>query len=130
MYGEKNIIKIHFLESSVFLFLGADYLDEFDFVISQGNMELHVFANALAEKNRVDILEMIYRKGEITIRDIEQELGLTGTNAYYHLTLMLQANLLLSRNQGRTVLYSLNNRYFAVVCDMLSKYANEKEKIS
>lgn len=93
-------------------------------------MELHVFANALAEKNRVDILEMIYRKGEITIRDIEQELGLTGTNAYYHLTLMLQANLLLSRNQGRTVLYSLNNRYFAVVCDMLSKYANEKEKIS
>ena len=127
----KNCVKERFLDNAAVLLLGFDYLAQFEFILSQKNVpELHIFANALAEKNRVEILEMIYRKGEITIKDIEQELGLTGTNAYYHLSLMIHANMLRTRNQGRTVLYSLNNRYFAVVRDMLSKYANQKERIT
>jgi hypothetical protein len=65
-------------------------------------------------------------KDEITIRDIEQELCFTGTNAYYHLSLMIKANMIKTRNQGRTILYSINKHYFDVVCEMLGKYSNKK----
>lgn len=128
---DKNLIKANLSDKEIVLFLGFDYLNYLEYVIARDDVpELHIFANALAEKNRVEILEMIYRQGEITIRDIEQQMGLTGTNAYYHLSLMIRANMLKTRNQGRTVLYSLNDRYFAVVCDMLSKYADRRRKNS
>lgn len=120
----KNCIKTYYLSDKVLLILGMDYAASLEYCISQNILpELDVFGNALAEKNRVEILELIWRKEEITIKDIEQELGFTGTNAYYHLTLMIKAGMLKTRNQGRTVLYSLNKQYFDVVRDMLSKYA-------
>ena len=104
--------------------LGSDYNNAFDFIISRNSVpELDKFGNALAEKNRAEILELLRRKGEITIRDIEQELGFTGTNAYYHLSLMIRANMVKTRNQGRTVLYSINKNYFNAVRGILSKYA-------
>ena len=109
------------------MILGTDYISSLEYCISQSRLpELDVFGNALAEKNRVEILDLIWRKEEITIKDIEQELGFTGTNAYYHLSLMIKAGMLRTRNQRRTVLYSINKRYFDVVRDMLSKYSNEK----
>ena len=62
------------------------------------------------------------RKGEVIIKDIEQELGFTGTNAYYHLMLMMKAGMLKTRNRGRPVLYSIRKEYFEGLCDMLKKY--------
>lgn len=55
-------------------------------------------------------------------------LSLSGTNAYYHLSLMLRANVIKARNQGRTVLYSINKQHFDVVCDILSKYSTKSER--
>ena len=60
---------------------------------------------------------------EITIKDLEQEFGFTGTNAYYHLSLMIKAGLLKTRNRGRVVLYSINKDYFKSLCDLLGKYS-------
>lgn len=121
----KNCIKECFLNNKVIVILGSDYLNHFEYIVSQNRLpELDTFGNALAEKNRLEILDLIWRKEEITIKDIEQELGFTGTNAYYHLSLMIKASMLRTRNQGRTVLYSINKRYFDVVRDMLSKYSS------
>ena len=123
----KNCLKLLSLSDKAILILGTDYISSLEYCISQSRLpELDVFGNALAEKNRVEILDLIWRKEEITIKDIEQELGFTGTNAYYHLSLMIKAGMLRTRNQRRTVLYSINKRYFDVVRDMLSKYSNEK----
>lgn len=120
----RNCIKEYFLKDQFIFMLGSDYNNAFDFIISRNSVpELDKFGNALAEKNRVEILELLRRKGEITIRDIEQELGFTGTNAYYHLSLMIRANMVKTRNQGRTVLYSINKNYFNAVRGILSKYA-------
>ena len=125
----KFCLKALFLRNQAVLILGMDYKIGFDYCIAMKNVpELDVFGNAIAEKNRVEILDLILRKGEITIKDVEQEMKLTGTNAYYHLSLMIKANMLKTRNQGRTVLYSLNPHCFAVVQDMLNKYINEGEE--
>ena len=124
----KNCIKVCFHGDMAVLILGFDYLRELEDILPPNVVpQLYVFAGALADKNRMDILELIYRNQEITIRDIEQELGLTGTNAYYHLSLMLKANIITSRSQGgqgRTVFYRVNKHYFSIIRDMMDRYAN------
>ena len=123
----KNCIKAEFYGDKAVLFLGSDFEEILDQLWKQ-TPQLDTFGNALAEKNRVDILELILQEGEITIKDIEQRLGFTGTNAYYHLSLMIKANLLCTRTRGRTVLYSLNRRYFDAVMENMQKYGSGGKK--
>ncbi len=125
----KNCIDSHFYNNRALLLLGVDYSRYWQYLISQKQgPKLHVFGNAIAEENRIDILNMMLERGEVTIRDLEQKLGLTGTNAYYHLSLMIKANMLRTRNQGRTVLYSLNPYCFEAACDMLRQYSGRGGK--
>ena len=121
----KNCIQAHFNENKILLLLGSDSLDHLDYLTGENYLpELHVLGTALSEVNRIDILNLILQKEEITIKDIEQELAFTGTNAYYHLSLMIKAGMVKTRNQGRTVLYSINKHYFDLVCKLLNKYSN------
>ena len=123
----KNVVRSNYYDNKAVLVLGIDYADMLDYLINENKLpELDVFGNALSEKNRIEILDLIYRKNEITIRDIEKDLGFTGTNAYYHLSLMIKANIIKTRNQGRTVMYSINNHYFNLICETLGKYSEKK----
>lgn len=119
----KNCIRIHFFDEGVLLFLGSDYVEVLDYLNKQACLpELEVFGHAVSERNRIDILNLIKQRKEVTIKDIEQEFGFSGTNAYYHLSLMIKAGMLKTRNRGRIVLYSINQQYFSVLCEMLSNY--------
>lgn len=119
----KHSIKIYYLPGKVLLLLGADYEDYADYLKNQKELpELDAFGTALSEANRIEILDLILQKGEITIKDVEQALDFTGTNAYYHLSLMIKANMIKTRNRGRTVLYSINNGYFDSIINVLGKY--------
>lgn len=121
----KNCIKSHFIENEAIVLLGYDYEDAITYYISkESNISLDEVANVLSEKNRIDILDIILKKEEISIRDLENELNISGTNAYYHITMMLKANMLKSRNQGKTVLYSLNKKQFGSIIKHLKKYSN------
>lgn len=124
----KNIIKTRYSDKTAIVILGSDYFDLIDYLlVQQETPELDVFGNVLSEINRVYILNLILNKGEVTIKEIEQEFGLTGTNSYYHITLMIKAGMLKTRNQGRTILYSINKNYFRMLCGMLGKYYNSEE---
>ena len=99
------------------------YKDQLNYILSQEYVpDLDTFGNAIAEKNRVDILDLMMSSGEITIKNLEQVLNLTGTNAYYHLNLMIKANIVKARNKGRTVYYSINKEYFTSVLKFLNRY--------
>ena len=84
--------------------------------------ELDVFGNVISEKNRIEILNLMVKKGAVTIREIEQELGFTATNAYYHIMLMQKAGMLQCGNVGRTIFYSLDKEYFEKLEKMIKKY--------
>lgn len=88
------------------------------------SVRLEAFGTALSEKNRIDILELMLQRGEVTQREIEKELNMTPANSYYHIGLMTRANVINRRNQGRTILYSINKECMAAAIKVLSKYTN------
>jgi len=118
----KDCVKLYTQEVYLLL-LGSDY--ETRIVELQSQMQrpaLDLLGTVLSEQNRIDLLDLIYKKGEVTIHDIEEELGLAGTNAYYHLSMMLRIGMVKTRNRGRTLLYSFNEEYFISVADALLHY--------
>ena len=119
----RNCVKQHCYTKKCILLLGLNSIEYMVFLSQQSRIpDLDVFSNALSEKSRIEILDLIQEKKEATIKDIEQELDFTGTNAYYHLSLMIKANLIKTRNKGRTVLYSINRKCFSAVRALLKKY--------
>ena len=122
----KNRLYFEFFKEQSVMFLGVDYADMADYLSSRrGLPELDVLFNALGEKNRLKILELLVRKGEVTVQDIDQELGFTGTHAYYHLAIMLKANIIRARSVDRTVLYSPNRGCLHAVGLLWTKYEGE-----
>ena len=119
----KNCIYNFLNDSNIVILLGYDYINRIAFLKSQQMpIALEEIGNVLSEKNRIAILDIILKKKEIAIRDLESELNLSGTNAYYHISMMLKAHMIKSRNEGKVVLYSLNQNYFETVIKHLEKY--------
>lgn len=91
-------------------------------ISEENNVALDLFGNALSVRDRIDILDYIYKKGEVDIKDVEHEFNMSGTTAYYHLSMLIKGNLLKTRNSGRIVLYSVNKEYINIVNNKLSQY--------
>ncbi len=116
---DSEYIKTVNLKDTAILFLGQEYKKSFEL---SNDVSLKDFGYALTETNRLKILNMMNEFGEISIKDIEQELKLSGTNAYYHLSLMIKTGMVKTRNKGRTVFYSIDKTYFKTICSRLSIY--------
>ncbi len=119
----KNFITADFFEKTVALVFGFDYLDILAYLIQQNKSpDFELFGSAISEPNRIKILNYLLEEKEAPIKLIEQEFNLTGTNAYYHLSLMIKSGIVKTRNSGRTVLYSVNTAYFRALGVALAKY--------
>lgn len=110
---------IHMKNNRFLLLLGVEYHKTFEI---DNELDLKECGYVLTEMNRLKLINMMHLNGEITIKDIEQELRFSGTNAYYHLSLMIKSGMVTTRHKGRTVFYSLNKSYFRALCLKLSKY--------
>ena len=129
--AEKNVVKQYLYSDKALIILGVDSLSYLDYLSGlETAPNLETFGNALSDKYRVGILNLAAKNKEISIKDIESELGNGGANVYYHLSLMLKANLLRARNQGRAVIYRLNTPYFNSVRDLLLRYAEPENEDS
>ena len=119
----RQVVLICHLHGKVLVICGYDCFDFLDYLSSDGTViGLEGFGTAISEKNRLEILDFILLKQEVTIKEVEDQLGFTSANAYYHLSLMIKENMLNTRNQGRTVLYRINGEYFDKVRNALGKY--------
>ena len=120
----KNTVDFLSDGETLVLLLGSDYMCALESMEYRKRPELDSFGNVISEKNRIEMIELMKRNGSVTIRDIEKELGLTGTNAYYHLSLMLRTGMIRTRTVGRVVFYSLDNDYFLTVINMIKNFAD------
>ncbi len=113
-------------DSKMLLLLGTDYEEFLNYMRTKDRSpELSQFGIALTEPNRIQMLELILRNGEMTVSDLKKELQISHTNAYYHVSLLLKANLLAFRNCGRMIYYRINHAYFRDICTILGKFAQE-----
>ena len=123
----KNCIKLYAYDSFALLMLGSQYETKIDDLLTQNQRPaLDLLGAILSEANRIELLDLVAKKGEVTIHDIEEELGMAGTNAYYHISMMLRAGMVKTRNRGRTLLYSFNEEYFVSVANELLRYIGQK----
>lgn len=110
-------------EGAIFL-LGYDYLSIIDDVKNRKDLDLQDFGNALCEESRVKILELLLQRKEVTCKDLEKIFSFSGSTAYHHITMMTKIGVVKTRNEGKTILYSLNRAYFDAIIGVLSKYSN------
>lgn len=119
----KNCVRVDHGENSVNILLGIDYVDMIEYLSKQNESpDFELFGSAISEPNRIKILNYLLEEKEAPIKLIEQEFNLTGTNAYYHLSLMIKSGIVKTRNSGRMVLYSVNTAYFRALGVALAKY--------
>ena len=122
----KNCVCMFVQSKSVTAVLGYDYRDSIQFFRSQNKTpDLKEFGDVITEQNRIDILNLLVEREEVTIKDLEKLLTFSGSTAYYHLTMMMRYNMVKTRNEGRTVFYSLNRQYFESIIEVLTKYSKK-----
>lgn len=97
------------VEDLGWLVLGWNFFSTFGEVASVP-INIASFGNAIGDKLRVGIIEELIKQGEMTLADMAKTLGVANTIAIYHLDILKRENLIFHRNQGRKVLYCLNQR--------------------
>jgi len=128
-FAIKNIKTLYY-ENAIELFLVNEYEERFEYLLAEENaLALDTLGTAISEPNRVEIFKLMHIKGEITIKDIEQTMKISGTNAYYHLMLMLKANIVQTRNKGRTVYYSINRSHIDKVCRYIGQFGTNSMEV-
>ena len=119
-------IWIHGDETVDFVLVGYLY----DYVLKLGKSinfepDLKTFGEILSEPNRLEMLKIIKERREVSQKDLERNLDLTGPTTYYHLSLMQKAKMLAVRNVGRYVFYSLNKEYFDKIMIRIKKLSED-----
>ena len=119
-------INLFFIPEGALYILGYDYLSVLDFVKEQNkDVDLQGLGNALCEESRVKILLLLLEQKEVTCKDLERLFSFSGSTAYHHMTMMVRIGLIKTRNEGKTIFYSLNRKYFDTIIGILSKFSNK-----
>lgn len=128
MLFEKREFVYRNMPEGLVLLLGCEYrrlLEELRGKTTAPKLE--DFGQAMSDPNRVAILELIRERGVVTVRDVEQVVGLSGTNVYYHLTLLQKEGMLRRRSRGKAAAFSLDTEYFKGLCKELETFTKQPE---
>lgn len=90
-------------------FLGQNYLETL-LIDTQFKITPESIGNAIGDKHRERIVGIILEHGEQSSGEIAKKLGLALNTVTYHLDIMRKANLLCSRNQGKSTFYWINSK--------------------
>jgi len=126
----KFCVSVWFLEDGFLPLLGCEYMSILGYTKDTCmESELYGFGTALCEESRIKILNYLIEREEVTCKDLEKKFSFSGSTAYHHINIMTKAGLVKTRNEGKTVLYSLNKKYISNVISVLNKIlVNKKGK--
>ena len=79
---------------------------------------------ALADPTRRALLERLLREGELNVRALTEQAGVSQPAVSKHLGVLRQAGLVLERPEGRVVHYRAEPQALAPLMDWLRFYAN------
>jgi len=79
--------------------------------------------NALADKNRLAILEEISKRGTITCAEAEKITDLSQPTVSHHIKILIESGLLNDKKVGRFLELSINKKNFEEVSKFIKKVA-------
>ncbi|MDM9385545.1 metalloregulator ArsR/SmtB family transcription factor [Chlorogloeopsis sp. ULAP01] len=77
--------------------------------------------HALSEPLRIKVLELL-RERELCVCDLCDTLGVSQSKLSFHLKTLKEAGLVIARQEGRWIYYSLNAPQFVVLEQYLAEY--------
>ena len=112
-----------YLNEGLLTILSCDYVSAIEFAkeLCQ-EADLYTFGHSLDDESRLNIFRFVHKRGEITCKDLEREFDFSGSTAYHHIAIMTKTGILKTRNEGKTVLYSLNKKYISSIIETLNNY--------
>ena len=117
-----SLVCLSYIGTGALTLLGIKYIEEIASIVEdQLNDGLCNFGISIGDESREKIFEFIVDRGEITAKDLEREFNFSGSTSYHHITLMTRIGILKTRNEGKTVLYSVNKSYLKKITNYLIK---------
>ena len=118
-------MKLSFVREGVVYLLGVDYTSIISALVkTQKKQPLEELCGALGETSRMQILNLLLERKEVTCKDLEKFFNFSGSTAYHHISLLTKAGAVKVRNEGKTIYYSLNRRYFDAMISQLKSFSN------
>jgi len=122
----KYHVQLFFVSDGAVYLLGYDYVSILNALEnSQRNPPLEDLCSALSETSRIQILQLLLQREEVTCKDLEKIFSFSGSTAYHHISLLTRAGAVKVRNEGKTIYYSINRNYFDNVRTELKKFSND-----
>ena len=75
------------------------------------------FFKALANEERIEIIKLLKKNGEMYAQDIERHFYLEQSTTSHHLNMLKKAGITQSRKEGRKVFYSINADSIKLILD-------------
>ncbi len=121
----KYYMNLFFLTDGAIYLLGVDYASIISALVkTQKKQPLEELCGALGETSRMQILNLLLERKEVTCKDLEKFFNFSGSTAYHHISLLTKAGAVKVRNEGKTIYYSLNRRYFDTMISQLKSFSN------
>lgn len=120
----KYLMKLSFVREGVVYLLGVDYVSIVSALVkAQKKQPLEVICSALSETSRVQILNLLLERKEVTCKDLEKHFNFSGSTAYHHISLLTKAGAVKVRNEGKTIYYSIDKKYFNLLREQLKAFS-------
>lgn len=124
--SNKYFMKYLFIETGMVYLLGYDYISIINAIAEAPKLQpLEDLCAALGETSRMQILELLLEREAVTCKDLEKIFNFTGSTAYHHITMLTKIGAVKIRNEGKTIYYSLNRKYFDMMRSRLKVFSND-----
>ena len=125
----KFCISFYLLDEGCLSLLGCDYIESLNFIEDKNKEpDLCALGTALCEESRIKILKFLLEREEVTCKDLEKEFSFSGSTAYHHINIMAKSGLVKTRNEGKTILYSINAKYIRNIIGVFNNFLKKKGK--
>ena len=81
--------------------------------------DMIAFCKALSDETRQHILEILQKEGEKCVNDLVELFNVSQPTISHHLNFLKQANLVVSRREGKQIFYRANQENITECCGML-----------
>ncbi len=80
---------------------------------------LILVANALSDKHRINIIQKLISRDNLTIQELSSLIGLSTSATNHHLSILKKANIVSAKRHNRSVLYSYNSKGTKIIHNSL-----------